>query len=213
LLERAGPGSPRQVAALLRQAGSALGAAHRAGILHRDIKPDNFFLVPDGAAFRVKLLDFGLAKPLDSENGMTRTGMVVGTPHYMSPEQVRGRPTDRRSDIYALAAATYEALSGSRLIRTEFTMEVFSAITRGQHRPIGDLVSSLPKAVALQIEAALALDPDQRPLEAEAWVEAVASGLEAMEGGSLGWPPIPADGFSMLRPIQGSEPTAQLPQA
>ncbi|HTL97573.1 MAG TPA: serine/threonine-protein kinase, partial [Holophagaceae bacterium] len=213
LVERAGPGTPGQVASLLRQAGSALGAAHQAGILHRDIKPDNFFLVPDGGGFRVKLLDFGLAKPLDAAGGVTRTGMVVGTPQYMSPEQVRGRALDRRSDLYALAATVYEALSGRRLIQTEFSMEVFSAITRGQHAPIASLVPSLPRDLVESVESALALDPEARPGDLETWVELLASGLERMRPQGLGWPPIPLEGFAQATKVEGSEPTAQNPSA
>ena len=213
LVERAGPGRPDQVAALLRQAGSALGAAHRAGILHRDIKPDNFFLVPEGEGFRVKLLDFGLAKPLDATGGVTRTGMVVGTPQYMSPEQVRGRGLDRRSDLYALAATVYEALSGRRLIQTEFSMEVFSAITRGQHTPISELVPDLPPDCSDRLESALALDPEARPAEVEAWVEGLAAGLERMPSQAPGWPPIPPEGLLSPLKVEGSDPTAQNPSA
>jgi len=213
LVEHAGPGTPAQVASLLRQAGRALGAAHQAGILHRDIKPDNFFLTPEGSGFRVKLLDFGLAKSLDATGGVTRTGMVVGTPQYMSPEQVKGRGLDRRSDLYALAATLYEALSGRRLIQTEFSMEVFSAITRGQHTPIANLVDNLPPELAEAFESALSLNPESRPDDLGAWVDALASGLERMPSKSLGWPPIPLEGFTQTVKVEGSEPTAQNPSA
>lgn len=211
LVEQAGAGTPAQVASLVRQAGAALAAAHRAGILHRDIKPDNFFLTPEGDGFRVKLLDFGLAKPLDATGGLTRTGMVVGTPQFMSPEQVKGRALDARSDLYSFAATVYEALTGRRLIRTEFSMEVFAAITRGQHTRLGDLLL-MPEDLERAIESALALDPDQRPGDLEVWVEQVATGLERMAGRSRGWPPIPPEGFARTPKVEGSEPTAQQPK-
>ncbi len=212
LIEQKGAGAPAQVASLLRQAGAALAAAHRAGILHRDIKPDNFFLTQAGEGFRVKLLDFGLAKPLDAAGGLTRTGMVVGTPQFMSPEQVKGRALDARSDLYSFAATLYEALTGRRLIRTEFSMEVFAAITRGQHTRLGDLLL-MPEPLEQAIESALALDPNQRPKDLEAWVDQVAAGLERMPGRSHGWPPIPAEGFARTPKVEGSEPTAQKPSA
>lgn len=211
LIEHAGAGTPAQVASLLRQAGSALGAAHRAGILHRDIKPDNFFLMPECPGFRVKLLDFGLAKPIDAAGGVTRTGMVVGTPQFMSPEQVKGRALDARSDLYALAATLYEALTGHRLIRTEFAMEVFAAITRGQHTPIARLMEGLPVELEDAIESALALNPDLRPSDLGAWVEQVADQLERMAPKVQGWPPVPPGGFAAPRNVEGSEPTAQNP--
>lgn len=214
LLERHGAGSPRQVASLLRQTAAALAAAHRAGIIHRDLKPDNVFLVPDGPAFQAKLLDFGLAKALDGASGVTRTGMVVGTPQYMSPEQVRGQTLDGRSDLYALAALAYEAISGRRLIRTEFAMEVFSAIARGQHTPLAQAVP-VDAAVSDLVEAGLALDPAARPSDLEAWAARLAEALEALPPPSAqapGWPPIPPEGFAGPRPVEGTEPTAQLPR-
>lgn len=211
LIEQKGAGTPAQVASLLRQAGAALAAAHRAGILHRDIKPDNFFLTQEGEGFRVKLLDFGLAKPLDAAGGLTRTGMVVGTPQFMSPEQVKGRALDARSDLYSFAATVYEALTGRRLIRTEFSMEVFAAITRGLHTRLGDLLL-MPEELEQAIESALALDPDQRPGDLDAWVAQVAQGLDRMPGRSHGWPPIPREGFARAPKVEGSEPTAQQPR-
>lgn len=211
LIEQEGAGSPAQVASLLRQAGAALAAAHRAGILHRDIKPDNFFLVPDGGGFRVKLLDFGLAKPMEGASSVTRTGMVVGTPQFMSPEQVKGRVLDARSDLYSFAATIYEALSGRRLIRTEFAMEVFAAITRGQHTRIGEAVP-VTEALESALESALALDPAQRPGDLEGWVAEVGAELDRMKPRSEGWPPIPTEGFAHGPKVEGSEPTAQRPR-
>src|SRR5262249_29625935 len=93
LLAEYGRGRPSQVATLVRQAGTALAAAHGAGVIHRDIKPENLFLVPSGAGFQVKILDFGIARSTKVDNRVTMTGVVLGTPSYMSPEQVRGQPT------------------------------------------------------------------------------------------------------------------------
>ncbi len=111
--------SPELIAPLLKQACAAIETAHRQGIIHRDIKPDNFMLqeTPDGA-MHVKLLDFGIAKLLDRTEDkiltLTQTGMVIGTPNYMSPEQCQGEELDARSDIYSLGVVLYEMLTGSQ---------------------------------------------------------------------------------------------------
>ncbi len=107
------------IAPLLKQACAAIETAHRQGIIHRDLKPDNFILqeTPDGA-MHVKLLDFGIAKLLDRTEekslSLTQTGMVIGTPNYMSPEQCQGEELDARSDIYSLGVVLYEMLTGSQ---------------------------------------------------------------------------------------------------
>lgn len=101
--------------AIVRQLAEALSAAHHSGILHRDIKPENIFLCSRDDADFVKLLDFGIAKVVRTvdEPRLTRTGAVLGTPLYMSPEQVRGDPLDTRADIYGLGVVFYECLTGS----------------------------------------------------------------------------------------------------
>lgn len=213
VLRRYGAGRPGQVAQLLRQTAAALGAAHDAGILHRDIKPENIFLLPDPSGFRIKVLDFGLAKPLGAEAGVTHTGMVVGTPHYMSPEQVRARQLDFRSDLYSLAATVFEALSGRKLIRTEFVVDVFAAIASGDHPALTSLVPSLPPEAAEAIEWALAVDPEARPKELRVWAAAVAQALEVAPDRVPGWPAVPAEGFHGKAPVPGGEPTAARPIA
>jgi serine/threonine protein kinase len=116
-LIKAGPLEARRASQILMQVASALGAAHEAGVVHRDLKPENVFLArPNGpraldAEDDVKIVDFGAAKVLGASR-ITKTGIVFGTPHYMSPEQASGQPVDHRADIYALGVIMYEVLTG-----------------------------------------------------------------------------------------------------
>ncbi len=210
MLSRYGPGTPAQVARLLRQGGAGLAAAHRAGVIHRDIKPANIFLIPVGDSFQVKILDFGLAKPMSAEGGVTQTGMVVGTPQYMSPEQVRGHTLDARSDVYAFAANGYEALTGRRLISPNAVADVFSLIARGEHQALAELVPGLPTSVDAAFAAALSVDPIGRPWDIETWVLAFIEDLETMETTGTripGWPDVPATGSQL---IQSTTPPTDL---
>ena len=94
VLKRAGPGTPQEVATVLTQVGDALCTTHALGVIHRDLKPANLFVVPSSSGFQVKVLDFGLAKSIGEDVSLTVSGMLVGTPAYMSPEQIRGQALD-----------------------------------------------------------------------------------------------------------------------
>lgn len=149
------------------QIAQGLAAAHEKGIVHRDLKPDNIFVTPDG---RVKILDFGLAKLIDQEStGVissvlptsppgTSPGLVLGTTGYMSPEQVRGEPVDRRTDIFALGVVLYEMLTARRPFARDTVPETMTAILR---EDIPDLRSDNPQ-ISLPLEQVLrrCLDKD-----------------------------------------------------
>ncbi|HET7542333.1 MAG TPA: protein kinase [Polyangiaceae bacterium] len=112
LVRRGGPLPAARAIDIVRQIADALGAAHERSIVHRDLKPDNIHVSPAAAGRdRVTIVDFGLAKVMGASR-LTRAGMVFGTPHYMSPEQAQGDPTDHRADIYALGVVMYEMFTG-----------------------------------------------------------------------------------------------------
>jgi CheY-like chemotaxis protein len=190
VLHAHGRGTPRQVASLVRQLGAALAAAHRAGFIHRDIKPDNIFISDEPPqsrdAIRVKLLDFGIAKPIDSESRLTQTGAFIGTPGYMAPEQLLGLGIDIRADVYALAAVTFEALTGTRVGPKGGTPTKHDVLRKAPS--LAELMASAPADVDEAIARALSVDPTERPDDVAPWSAALATALDAMPDEGGGWP-------------------------
>ena len=151
-----GPLSPRRALEYARGIASGLAAAHEKGIVHRDLKPENVFVTSDG---RVKILDFGLAKltqpepqsaghsALTTSAGGTEPGVVMGTVGYMSPEQVRGAPTDHRSDIFSFGAILYEMLSGQRAFRGDSSIETMNAILKEEPPELSGTGRSMPPGI------------------------------------------------------------------
>ena len=182
VVESSGPGTPGQVASLLRQTGSALLAAHRAGVIHRDVKPGNLFLIPaERDAFQVKVLDFGLARTARVDTRVTVSGIVAGTPAYMPPEQLRGEESDDRSDLYSLAAVAFEALSGRPAVTASTQLGTAAVEVLTVVPPLlSSVVPGVPAALDAAFAAALAKKPADRPPSLEAWVAEVARGLDGM---------------------------------
>lgn len=157
---------PERTTLLIRQALIGLEAVHRAGIVHRDMKPENIFLheLADGRV-QVKLLDFGISKftaPAGSK-AMTAADLFLGTPEYSSPEQARGAATvDQRTDIWAIGAILYRALTGVAPFDGPDLPSVLTAILHAPHRPIAELAPEVPAGLAAVVDRCLRKDRDQR---------------------------------------------------
>ena len=186
---------------IVMQCCQALAAAHQAGLVHRDIKPDNILCSPTGT---VKLADFGLVKELmvDGTAGLTQSGVVVGTPLYMSPEQCSAQPLDARSDLYSLGASFYALLTGSAPYPTGSVPHIMLAHCKA---PIPDprvLAPDLPEAIVRVVQHAMAKRPHERYQQAEDMRAALEVTLEGLERppfdflipGTVGSPPQRARG-------------------
>jgi serine/threonine protein kinase len=147
--------------AIARDVGAALEVAHEAGIVHRDLKPANIMIREhDGA---VKVLDFGIAKDLHSQSGITRIGTFVGTPAYCAPEQIRGRELDTRADIYSLGVILYEMLTGSTGVEESRRTRIARLVLGDKRIPLGRLYRAAPRPVARLIHRMTRRSPDRRP--------------------------------------------------
>ena len=166
LIRSRAPMPQDEVTEILYQAAIALQAAHDAGVVHRDVKPANIVVDDDGYA---KLTDFGIARAL-SEAPMTQTGEVLGTPHYLAPEQAQGRPAGPLSDVYALAVVGYEMLTGRRPFNGESMVTTALAHIS---QPAPQLSDEVGEPLRTTVMAALAKDPSQRPSSAGAFAEAL----------------------------------------
>ena len=141
---------PRALA-VVAEVTAALDYAHDQGVVHRDIKPANIMMLKDG---RVKVTDFSIAQVVDASQ--TRTGTILGTPSYMSPEQVNGKPVDGRSDLFSLGIVAYELLAGARPFRGDSMSAVLYAISHNAHTPLAQVAPGLPACVKAIINRLLA---------------------------------------------------------
>ncbi len=156
LIRARAPMPQQEVSDILLQAALALQAAHEAGVVHRDVKPANIVVDPDGYA---KLTDFGIARVV-GEAPMTQTGEVLGTPHYLAPEQAAGNPAGPLSDVYALAVVGYEMLTGRRPFNGE---SMVTTALAHLNQPAPQLSDEVGEPLRTTVMAALAKNPSQRP--------------------------------------------------
>jgi eukaryotic-like serine/threonine-protein kinase len=157
----------KDVQDILQQITAGLEAAHQAGVIHRDLKPSNVLV---GERGMIKIIDFGLATTAVGD-GLTATGAILGTPHYMAPEQLRGRPVDARTDIYALGALAYHLLCGRPPFAGENAIAIGFAHISEPVTPPRQLRRDVPAGLDAAIIAALSKVPEDRPASARAFIE------------------------------------------
>ena len=176
LLVRDGRRPIAEARRILLEAASSLGSAHEAGVVHRDIKPENIML--EGKARRVLLMDFGIAKMMDAagDSTLTSSGTIVGTPHYMSPEQASGDPhLDHRTDIYSLSVVGYHMLTGGVPFEGENTRAILFKQMMESPRSMRELVPEVPEGLMAAVSKGMAKEPSDR----YPTIEAFATALEA----------------------------------
>jgi tRNA A-37 threonylcarbamoyl transferase component Bud32 len=188
---------------ILRAIGKALDAAHAKGIAHRDLKPENVFLVHGEDDVWPKLLDFGVAKLMGEVDGTkhkTRTGIPIGTPYYMSPEQCRGKDVDHRTDYYAFGVLAYELLTGTHPIDGDDYMDIMMKQLSFEPPPPSSVAPELPAGVDDAIAWLMRKDREQRP-------PSLATAVRALEQ-AAGLPSAPATGVvevpKLVTPVPGS---------
>jgi WD40 repeat protein len=180
-LDRTGPLDAAEVAAIGRQVAEGLAAAHAAGLIHRDIKPTNV-LVEAGPRLRVKITDFGLARAADDAS-ITQSGMIAGTPLYMSPEQAQGGTLDHRTDLFSLGSVLYAITSGRPPFRAPSTLAVLRRVAEEEPRPIPEVIPEAPAWLCRVIAKLMAKDSAgrfQTAAEVAASLEAGPAGPEAV---------------------------------
>src|SRR6185437_10833653 len=153
----AGPLEPARAVRIIEQVAKALQAAHKVGLIHRDVKPSNILVDEDDFAY---LIDFGIARGAD-QTGLTGTGNVIGSLHYMAPERLRAQEADARADIYALACVLYECLTGSRPFPGD-SMESQMAAHLTNPPPQPSTRHDVPALLDVVIAKGMAKNPDQR---------------------------------------------------
>ncbi|WP_051478911.1 protein kinase [Arthrobacter sp. H5] len=168
IIEREQILSPDRALSIVGQTATALSVAHQQGLVHRDVKPGNLLILPDG---RVKITDFGIARIAD-QVPLTATGQVMGTAQYLAPEQATGQPATGSSDIYALGVIGYEMLAGRRPFSGESQIAI--ALAQVNDAPPA-LPETIPTPVRALIASMLAKDPADRPADAELLAQAVAA--------------------------------------
>jgi len=184
-----GPMPVMVVERLVAEMAGSLAEAHRRGIVHRDLKPDNVLLARDDDEEHVRVLDFGIAKQREAETGpeITAAGTIVGTPAYMSPEQLAGREVDARSDLYALGLMTFEMLTGRRPFSGSTPLEWATLHTTKPPPPFDDYPSTrlLPEDKRKAIYKALGKEPDERQESVKRFVEELTGRGQPISSGAM----------------------------
>jgi serine/threonine-protein kinase len=217
LLDREGALPAQRAAKIITQVADALAAAHELGLVHRDLKPDNVMVTAgrDGSDL-VKVVDFGIAKAMgtDESQQVTRTGLVVGTPEYMSPEQLSGDQLDGRSDLYSLALVLYRTLTNTLPFQADTAQEIMIKRLTDAPLCLNDALpgANFPQKLQDLIDWGLQRMPGDRCADAAAFGQTVAEAVREMPEGAA--PPVDTDGATQLldAPPPPLKPTAELPE-
>ncbi len=216
-VERTGPMTPLEAVGCLLELTDCLEAAHEKGVVHRDIKPENLFLTTEG---KLKVLDFGVARALDgTSSSVTRTGAMLGTPAYMSPEQARGKPSEisPRSDLYSVGATLLFLLTGVFVHEGESAQEIMVRAAWTPARKVRERGLGIPDVLADVIDTACAFDPKDRYASAADMRRALVAASAALAGNPTASRPlarvaslVPASTIpiALRRPRDGSETIA-----
>ncbi len=202
--ERAATGGrfkPAEAISIMEPVLSALSAAHRAGLVHRDVKPENILLSDDGL---VKVADFGLAHAIDADASSTRTGLMMGTVAYCAPEQLAGGYSDQRCDVYAAGIVLFELLTGRPPFQGDSAMNVAYQHVHSRVPAPSSRVRGIPTPIDEIVVAAADRDPDGRPADASALLAEIADARAELRLPVVPIPPRPRTGNGAQRPPAGS---------
>ena len=206
-LKREGRLPLAEVLRIGRETAEGLAAAHEHGLIHRDIKPANLWLetLPGGRDVRVKVLDFGLARGGDGDAPLTQSGVVVGTPAYMAPEQARGEKVDGRGDLFSLGCVLYRLCTGATPFAATDAMAMLMALATETPKPVREVNPDVPAELSELVMRLLAKNPAERPQTAGEVIQA----LHALEGRAAGF--VPAVGGQSVGTRPAARPDASRP--
>ena len=199
-----GPLDPQWIRQVAREVLGALAAAHRAGLVHRDVKPGNILITADGHA---KIADFGIAKSLEGSGDLTGTGQLLGTPAYLAPERLDGAAATAKSDLYSLGVVLYEALAGRCPFPGTTPLATARAVVAGDYQPLDEVRPGLDPDLVAAVERAMAIDPADRFDAAEAMAAALSAGDQPtlVNGAAMGATSV------MARPALGDTQVVETP--
>lgn len=207
LMRERGALTPREALDVLEPVLEALSAAHRAGLVHRDVKPENVLLAEDG---RVKVADFGLARLITTSTVANATGVVLGTVAYLAPEQVERGISDARTDVYASGVLLFEMLTASKPFEGETALQVAYQHVHGEVPAPSTRASGIPAELDDVVLEASANDPDERPRDARELLERVRAARSALAPDELDERPVPLERPTPPRRARGDDATAAL---
>ena len=206
---RQGPISPLEAVEIALQVADGLGFAHETGVVHRDIKPGNIMLLERGA---VKIMDFGIARMRHADH-KTSTGMVLGTPRYMSPEQIGGQPVDQRSDVFSLGTVLYEMLTRTQLFAGDDVNQIAHNVANAEPAPPSRSNPEIPQLVDFIVARALKKDAAVRYQDAYEMAADLRDALAEMRARSPAPRPADVEATHTLKLEAGSEKLPLAPAA